>query len=508
MTNAKPRFAHIHLHTPKGSLLDGFCRIDPMIELAKSFGMDSIGVSDHGTCFAHFEFYQKCKAAGIHPVLGVEAYLASKKEWRKADFDNVKYTEQCYLTKEQIESAEFSRFTKLEKKLSETFTLKNPKTEEQEEFLKQLEQNHPEYFKTLKKSTRWYKCGVADDRQKRLFEWSPRIAHLLMIAKNNQGYKNLLKLMTIGSLEGFYGKPRIDYNDIKRYGEGIIATSSCLAGTIPQLIQKGRFRVAKNHIKFYQKCFDEFYLEIQPSTMPEQQYVNSILMEWSKELGVPLVATSDAHMLRPEELPIHKALTSINKGKEDDENDISVYEHCIFYSVDEMLELGMPPEALENAYKIAHSCHVDIETGDIKYPKFMVPEGYDFDTYLAHLAVEGLMKRFFQGNFVGKKFKRTYRKYKKRLDYELEVIKNKGISAYMLIVWDYINYARENGILVGPGRGSAAGSLVAFVLGITNLDPIKYNLLFEREHNALVKPGEFREHLRAAKHMAILSQAV
>ena len=486
--NPPVNFAHIHLHTPKGSLLDGFCRIDPMIELAQKFGMDAIGVSDHGTCFAHYEFYQKCKAAGIHPVLGMEGYIAPKKQWKKVDFDSVKFTDLRYLTKEQIESHEFSNHVKLEKKDAETFTLGAPKTDAQVEFLKQLEQNDPEYFKTLKRSTRWYLCGVKDDRQKRLFEWSPRIAHLLMVAKNNEGYKNLLQLTTIGSLEGFYGKPRVDYHDIKKYGKGIIATSSCLGGTIPQLIQKGKMKVARNHIKFYQKCFDEFYLEIQPSTMPEQQYVNKILIEWSRELGVPLVATSDAHMLRPEELPIHKALTSINKGKEDDENDISVYEHCIFYSAEEMLEMGMPAEAMENAYKIAHSCHVDLESGNMKFPKFEVPEGHTFDSYLRELAEKGLMERLRQGNFEEKNFLKLYQKYKKRLDYELSVMAMKNLSAYYIIVWDYVNFAKENGILTGPGRGSGAGSLVLYCLGITNLDPIKYGLLFERMLNP-ERPG-------------------
>lgn len=526
-TIAKPRMAHLHLHTPEGSLLDGFCRIDPMIKLAQQFGMDSIGVSDHGTCFAHFKFYQKCKEAGIHPVLGMEGYITPKKQWKKVDFDTIHYKNLQYLTKEQLEGGTFivtkkipamylsgepfldrkgnpkmltekeqiivepthPDFIKLEKKQADSFTKEKASKPEHIAFLAELEAKDPEAFKNLKKSTRWYLCGKPDDRQKRLFEWSPRIAHLLMIAKNNEGYQNLLKLTTIGELEGFYGKPRVDYHDIKKYGKGIIATSSCLGGTIPQLIRKGRHRVAKNHIKFYQRCFDEFYLEIQPSTMPEQQFVNHILMEWSKELDIPLVATSDAHMLRPEDRPVHKAITSISKGKEDDdESDIDVYEHCIFYSAEEMLAMGMPIEALDNSYKIAHSCHVDLDEAEIKYPEFEVPEGETFDSYLRLLSERGLNQRLLDGNFVGEDFHRMYAKYKKRLDYELEVIARKNISAYMLIVWDYINFARQRGILVGPGRGSAAGSLVAYVLGITNLDPIKYNLLFERFTNP-ERPG-------------------
>ncbi|MDA1918137.1 DNA polymerase III subunit alpha [Bacillus cereus group sp. BcHK140] len=481
-------FAHLHLHTPEGSLLDGFCRIDPMIKLAQEFGMDSIGVSDHGTCFAHIQFYKKCKAAGIHPVLGMEGYIAPRKQWKKADFDRINYTDVAYRTKEELAKLESEEYIAFEKKQRDSFTKGKTTKPEHIEFLAKLYEKDPVAFDALKKSTRWYLSGKQDDKQKRLFEWSPRIAHLLMIAKNNEGYKNLIKLTTIGSVEGFYGKPRFDYGDIKKYGKGIIATSSCLGGTIPQLIRRGKFRVAKNHIKFYKKCFDEFYLEIQPSTMQEQILVNNVLIEWSKELDVPLVATSDAHMLRPEDRPVHKAITSINKGKDEDESDIDVYEHCVFYSAEEMLAMGMPEEALINAYNIAHSCHVDLDESSIKYPEFEVPEDFDFDSYLAHISNKGLMEKIAEGNFVGKNFYKMYRKYKRRLDYELEVIKNKNISAYMLIVWDYINYAKRNGILVGPGRGSAAGSLVAYVTGITNLDPIRYNLLFERFINP-ERPG-------------------
>ncbi|WP_431146707.1 DNA polymerase III subunit alpha [Bacillus cereus] len=481
-------FAHLHLHTPEGSLLDGFCRIDPMIKLAQEFGMDSIGVSDHGTCFAHIQFYKKCKAAGIHPVLGMEGYIAPRKQWKKADFDRINYTDVAYRTKEELAKLESEEYVAFEKKQRDSFTKGKTTKPEHIEFLAKLYEKDPVAFDALKKSTRWYLSGKQDDKQKRLFGWSPRIAHLLMIAKNNEGYKNLIKLTTIGSIEGFYGKPRFDYGDIKKYGKGIIATSSCLGGTIPQLIRRGKFRVAKNHIKFYKKCFDEFYLEIQPSTMQEQILVNNILIEWSKELDVPLVATSDAHMLRPEDRPVHKAITSINKGKDEDESDIDVYEHCVFYSAEEMLAMGMPEEALINAYNIAHSCHVDLDESSIKYPEFEVPDDFDFDSYLAHISNKGLMEKIAEGNFVGKNFYKMYRKYKRRLDYELEVIKNKNISAYMLIVWDYINFAKRNDILVGPGRGSAAGSLVAYVTGITNLDPIRYNLLFERFINP-ERPG-------------------
>lgn len=165
--------------------------------------------------------------------------------------------------------------------------------------------------------------------------------------------------------------------------------------------------------------------------MQEQILVNNILIEWSKELDVPLVATSDAHMLRPEDRPVHKAITSINKGKDEDESDIDVYEHCVFYSAEEMLAMGMPEEALINAYNIAHSCHVDLDESSIKYPEFEVPDDFDFDSYLAHISNKGLMEKIAEGNFVGKNFYKMYRKYKRRLDYELEVIKTKHQCLYV-----------------------------------------------------------------------------
>jgi DNA polymerase III subunit alpha len=467
-TKKKIKFAHLHLHTPY-SLLDGFCRIDQMIELAKSFGMTAIGVSDHGNCHAHYEFYTACIKAGIKPVLGCEAYITPNRKWKKADFDSEIMNDQGFRTKEVIE-----RIGYVIDKAVPTFTKKQPKTEEHEKFLLELERKDPDAFKLFKPSTRWYWSGSLDDRQKRLFEWRPRMAHLLLIAKTQEGYENLLKLSSIGYLEGFYMKPRVDYKAIKQYGKGLIATSSCLGGEIPQLIRANKYKVAKNLIKFYQLCFDEFFFEIQPSTMPEQIHLNQVLMQWSKEMGIPLVATSDAHMLRPEEKAVHASITMI--GKNEDPNDVSVYEHCVFYSTEEMLAMGMPEEALENAYDIAQRCHVELDIGEMKFPKFETPGGLTFDTYLAQLSFEALLDFALKKNV-------DFEEYQERLIYELNIIAQKQLSAYFLIVWDYIKYAKDRGILVGPGRGSAAGSLVAYLLQITNIDPIKYNLLFERMLN-------------------------
>ena len=465
ISNKKPLFAHLHLHTPY-SLLDGFCRIDQMIELAKSFGMTAIGVSDHGNCHAHYEFYQACMKAGIKPVFGFEAYITPNRKWKKVDFDTEIMNDQAYRLKADIE-----RIGYVIDKDVPTFTKKQPKTPEHVEFLEKLQKKDPETYDALKPGTRWYWSGSLDDRQKNLFKWRPRMAHLLLIAKTQQGYENLLKLSSIGYLEGFYMKPRIDYKAIKQYGKGIIATSSCLGGEIPQLIRANKYKTAKNLIRFYQSCFDEFYFEIQPSTMPEQIHLNKVLMDWSKEMGIPLVATSDAHMLRPEEKAVHASITMI--GKNEDPNDVSVYEHCVFYSTEEMLEMGMPVEALENAYDIAQRCNVKLDIGEMKFPKFETPGGLTFDHYLAQLCFEALL------DFALKK-EIDFELYQERLIYELGIIAQKKLSAYFLIVWDYIKYAKDRDILVGPGRGSAAGSLAAYLLGIVNIDPIRYDLLFER----------------------------
>jgi len=398
------KLVHLHLHTP-WSLLDGFCRIDDLVKLVKEYGMEAVGISDHGVCHGHIEFYEACKKAGIKPILGCEAYITPNRRWAKEEYDK-----------------------------------------------------RPDFWVNKK-----------DERG-----WRPNIAHLLLIARTNEGYENLLEMTSRGHIEGFYKKPRIDYELIKKYGKGIIATSSCVGGEIPQLILRGRYKVAKNLVRFYQSCFDEFYFEIQPSYLPEQILVNQVLIEWSKELNIPLVATSDAHMLRKEEKPIHAALTAI--GRNEDAADISVYDHCYFMTAKEMLDYGIPPEAIQNTYEIAKKCNVEIELGKLKFPKFDVPEGYTFDTYLAKLCSEALFELALNKDI-------DVAKYQERMLYELNVIAKKNLSAYFLIVWDYIKFAKERGILVGPGRGSAAGSLVAYLLKITNIDPIKYNLLFERMLN-------------------------
>ena len=251
-----------------------------------------------------------------------------------------------------------------------------------------------------------------------------------------------------------------------------LAVHNCLGSDISQCILKGYDNVARNLIKFYAKHFDEFYLEVQPSDQPEQHMVNNRLIKFSEELGLPLICTTDVHMVDHSEKAVHAAFTTI--GRNEDAGDISVYDSCYFMSTEEILGKGIPWQAVYNTMVVANKCNVSLDDKSIKYPEYDVPEGYDFDTYLRHLAGEGLFQKIMEDDIADPE------PYIERLNYELDVIKKKNISAYFIIVWDYINFAKGKGILVGPGRGSACGSLCSYVLGITNLDPIKYDLLFER----------------------------
>lgn len=450
------KFTHLHLHTPR-SLLDGFCRIDGMIELAKEYGMDSIGVSEHGNCGSHVEFYNACKEADIKPILGCEAYITPNRAWKKAEFD--------------VFPAPRSKRILLKKDdMKKHGAIIVPESLMNEKEIEKVKAANEEDAELPAKNRRIY-CFIPPEDSKRLFEMRPKAAHLLMIAKNAEGYQNLIKISTIAHLEGQYYKPRADYDTIKKYGKGIIATSACLGGEIPQCILRGRPKLGKNIARFYQSCFDEFYFELQPADNPEQKIVNAVLEEWSKEMGIPIVATSDAHMLKKEELSVHSALTKI--GKSEDENDISIYQDCYFKSAQEMMDGGVPQEALDNAYDIAQRCNVELELGNLKLPNFPVPTGYTLDTYLSKLVNEGLFDLALRTDI-------DFSTYQARIDFELEVIKKKGLSGYFLIVWDFIKFAKDNDILVGPGRGSGAGSLVAYLLKIVNIDPIRYKLLFER----------------------------
>ena len=309
-----------------------------------------------------------------------------------------------------------------------------------------------------------------------------RYHHLVLLAENNTGYANLMKIVSRGFTEGFYYRPRVDMEVLKEYHEGIIALSACLAGEVQRYISKGLFDEARKSALKHQDCFGKgnYYLEIQDHGMPEQRHVNTELIKMSKELDIPLAATNDVHYTYDTDVEAHDILLCLQTNKKLTDEDRLRYEGGQFYVKSEEEMKGLFPyawEAVENTQTIADRCNVEIEFGHTRLPKFEVPEGYDSLRYLNKLCEEGLASRYEDENAPAGDTGLTLRE---RLTYELGVIQDMGFVDYFLIVWDFINYARMNGIPVGPGRGSAAGSIVSYCLQITNIDPIKYNLLFER----------------------------
>lgn len=302
-----------------------------------------------------------------------------------------------------------------------------------------------------------------------------RYYHLVLLAENNTGYKNLMKIVSKGFVDGFYYKPRVDLKLLTTYHEGIIALSACLAGEVQKYLVRGMYEEAKRSALRYHEIFgkDHFYLELQDHGMPEQKMVNQGLLRLSQDTGLELVATNDIHYTYAEDAKAHDILLCIQTGKKVTDEDRMRYEGGQYYckSEEEMRKLfPYAQEAIDNTHKIAERCNVEIEFGVTKLPKYQVPEGFDSWTYLNHLCREGFKTRYPDDDGT----------LSRRLDYELGVIRTMGYVDYFLIVWDFINYARSQNIMVGPGRGSAAGSIVSYTLGITNIDPVRYNLLFER----------------------------
>ncbi len=309
-----------------------------------------------------------------------------------------------------------------------------------------------------------------------------RYYHLVLLAENNKGYENLMKIVSRGFTEGYYYKPRVDMELLQEYHEGIIALSACLAGEVQRYIQKGLVDEAKKAALKYQDCFGKgnYFLELQDHGLPEQKLVNTTLLQMSRELDIPMVVTNDVHYTYADDVKPHDILLCLQTGKKLSDEDRMRYEGGQYYVKSEEEMKGLFPyawEAVENTQRIADRCHVEIEFGVTKLPKFDVPEGYNSWTYLNKLCYDGLKERYGDENAPAGETGQTL---KERLDYELNVIQTMGYVDYFLIVWDFINYAKQNGILVGPGRGSAAGSIVSYCLKITNIDPIRYNLLFER----------------------------
>ena len=302
-----------------------------------------------------------------------------------------------------------------------------------------------------------------------------RYYHLVLLAENNEGYQNLMKIVSKGYVDGFYYKPRVDMEVLKTYHKGIIALSACLAGEVPRFLARGLYEEAKEAVLKYQEIFGRgnYFLELQDHGIPMQRQVNQGVIRLSRELDIPLAATNDCHYINAEDWEAHDILLCIQTGKKVADENRMRYEGGQYYvkSEEEMRELfSYIPEAIDNTAKIAERCNVEIEFGVTKLPRYEVPEGYDSWGYLNHLCSEGFKERYPEDDGT----------LKERLEYELGVIKSMGYVDYFLIVWDFINFARSHGIAVGPGRGSAAGSIVSYCLKITNIDPIRYQLLFER----------------------------
>jgi DNA polymerase-3 subunit alpha len=308
-----------------------------------------------------------------------------------------------------------------------------------------------------------------------------RSYHLLLLAKNIEGYKNLIALVSHAHLEGFYYKPRVDWELLKKHHEGLIACSACLGGEVPRLISAGKLEEAKKRILEYNELFGQgnYYLEIQDHPELEgQEEVNRQMIAFSKELGVPLVATNDVHYFKKEDAEAQDILLCLqNKKKLSDTDRMTMIGHGDYSmrsNSDMIAAFSHVPEAIENTLKIAEMCNVEIELGNIQLPYFEVPEGYDGNSYLRELCERGISKRYPVAD------EEEMTRVRERLDYELSVIARMGWPSYFLIVSDFVNWAKNNKVVVGPGRGSAAGSLVCYLINITNLDPLKYDLLFER----------------------------
>ncbi len=334
--------------------------------------------------------------------------------------------------------------------------------------------------------------GSRFDREK--VEGEDRYFHLVLLAENNQGYANLMKIVSRGFTEGYYYRPRVDREVLETYHEGLIVLSACLAGEVQKLLSRGFYEEAKEAALWHDKTFGHgnYFLELQDHGLAEQRNVNQQLMRLSQDTGIPLVATNDIHYTYETDVDSHDILLCLQTGKKLSDENRMRYEGGQYFVKSEAQMRELFPyalEALENTQKIADRCRVEIEFGVTKLPKFDVPKGYTSWEYLQKLCREGLVRRYPAEQesfarekqvFIPGKGKLPLADLEKQLQYELDIIQQMGYVDYFLIVWDFIRFARENGIAVGPGRGSAAGSLVSYTLAITNIDPIRYNLIFER----------------------------
>ena len=382
-------FAHLHLHT-EYSLLDGACRIKPLMQRLKELGMQSCAITDHGVMYGVLDFYRAAKAEGIHPVIGCEVYVCP-------DMDN--------------------------------------------------------------------KTSVSRD-----------YSHLILLCENQKGYQNLSALVSEGWLRGYYYRPRVDYALLEKYHEGLIAMSACLSGDLPKLLLDRRENDARAMAQRYLDIFgrDNFFIELQDHGIPEQKQVLPRLIKLAREMDIPLVCSNDCHYLTREDAEMQEVLMCIQTGKTlQDENRMRMTTDQLYVKSEEEMLRIFPNfrEAIERTEEIAQRCQVEFDFSTTHLPRFPLPEGVTDDTaYLRSLCEDGIRRLYGEDRTDAWD----------RLNYELGVIEKMGYVDYFLIVWDFIHYAKTHGVGVGPGRGSGAGSIVAYSLGITEIDPLKYNLLFER----------------------------
>ncbi len=389
--SATSDFVHLHVHT-QYSLLDGACKLDPLIDLAAKYGMPAVAITDHGNMFGAIEFYEKCQKARIKPIVGAEVYIAPESRFDKSSHG--------------LKGASF---------------------------------------------------------------------HLVLLAKNMIGYKNLMEIVSTGYLEGFYYKPRVDKEVLSRCSKGLIALSACLKGEVAHFLLSDQWSEAKKIALQYAEIFgkDNFYLELQDNQIDEQYKLNDLLIKLSEETGIELVATSDVHYLEKSDSKAHDALICIQTQTTIDQSDRMRFQtdHMYFKSPDEMKEaFKNVPKAIANTIKIAEKCSLELDFTKLHLPHFEAPGGENNEEFFERLIKEGIEKRY----------NPITDEVKERVKHEFKIIKESGYVSYFLIVWDFINYAKSKGIPVGPGRGSAAGSIISYALGITDIDPLKYDLIFER----------------------------
>ncbi len=419
-----PEFIHLHNHSHY-SLLDAICTIEGLIDAAAENKMPAVALTDHGVMYGAMEFYKKAKAKNIKPIIGCEVYVAQSG----------------------------SRFEKGKKFVKE---------------IEEVEEQNMEGSDGLTSTNINY-------------------AHLILLAKDLTGYKNLIKLVSIGHTEGYYYKPRIDIEALKNYHEGLVATSACAGGVISCYIARDDLKTAEKMTGVYKDIFgDDFYLELQYHGIPVEKKIMSEMPKLAKKFGLKLIVTNDVHYLKPEHAVVHNiylnlsAKQSARSFRNSDQRDIVTNlrygtDQIYFKSQQEMCELFRDfPEAIKSTLEVTEKCNVDLDTSQNFMPNYEIPAdektAVDFDSYLEKISFEGM----------NAKFGAVTNEIEERLKFELGIIKKMNFSGYFLIVRDFIEHAKSSGILVGPGRGSAAGSLVCYCIGITNVNPLEYNLLFER----------------------------